>query len=330
MKRRQLVGFFLALGFAALFAGSPAWAGITPTPFRTGLFGVAAGQSIRISILNAGGVAGTIAPCMHVWDIAGTLLFERDAGVLAGGTGTFAEFGPVPDDNTPAGTSTGSSRRQVYAEVVFAHDAFPPDPISPPDPMATRILQRRILVTLEVVDAASGRTVLTLPFAAVGGVSPQPFTPPFAAVGGINPVPFRTGLFGVTAGQAIRLSVLNASGSGGLVQPRVRVREATGVLLFRANGAPLPAGGGTVIDFQPVPDDGQPAGGPVPDDNHVQLGVEVELVRAVYPPDPIAPPRFRAADVHLTLEVFDIATGRTIFTMPFAPGRPQPRVGRAQ
>lgn len=60
---------------ASLLAAS-AWAGIQPEPFRIGLFDVTAGQSIQISILNAGGEAGGIAPCYHVWDAAGTLLLE--------------------------------------------------------------------------------------------------------------------------------------------------------------------------------------------------------------------------------------------------------------
>jgi hypothetical protein len=44
---------------------------------------------------------------------------------------------------------------------------------------------------------------------------------------------------------------------------------------------------------------------------------EVELLPAVYPPDPVATPRARRGDFHLTLEVFDTATGQTVYTMPF-------------
>src|SRR5262245_36094029 len=43
---------------AALLAAPHAWAGIEPTPFRTGLFGVMAGQTIRVSVLNAGEARG--------------------------------------------------------------------------------------------------------------------------------------------------------------------------------------------------------------------------------------------------------------------------------
>jgi hypothetical protein len=46
--------------------------------------------------------------------------------------------------------------------------------------------------------------------------------------------------------------------------------------------------------------------------------VEVELVPAVFPPDPIATPRVRRGDIHLSLEVFDVTTGQTVDTTPFA------------
>jgi hypothetical protein len=41
------------------------WAGVQPTPFRTGLFGITPGQAIRVSVLNAGNIGGTINPCFH-------------------------------------------------------------------------------------------------------------------------------------------------------------------------------------------------------------------------------------------------------------------------
>ena len=47
MKRRQLAKSVLATFLVAHFSGSPAWAGIDPEPFRTGLFGVSRANHSR-------------------------------------------------------------------------------------------------------------------------------------------------------------------------------------------------------------------------------------------------------------------------------------------
>jgi len=273
-----------------------AWAGIQPEPFRTGLFGVTAGQAIRISVVNAGPARGIINPCFRVWDAAGTLLLETDGGPLPAGVGTFVDF-----DAPPAGAVF---RTQLRAEVELV------PAVHPPDPEAWRArLQRELLLSLEVFDTATGQTVFTTPFATVAGIDPEPFAP----VAGIEPVPFRTGLFGVTAGQAIRVSVLNAGDVGGIIEPCARVWDATGALLFDAETGPLPGGAGTFVDFAPV----SPPSGTPTRSTRVQLRAEVELLPAVFPPDPIAGRGLRRPEVHLNLEVFDTATGRTVYTLPF-------------
>ena len=298
----------------------PAWAGIQPQPFRTGLFGVTAGHSIRISILNAGETGGVIDPCFRVLDATGALLSEVDGGPLAGGAATFIDF-----IATPGGAA--GARLQLRAEVVFepATDGqAPANPAEyPPDPVAVLLRHRSVLVSLEVFDTATGQTVFTTPFAAVAGieptpfapvagVEPTPFTPPWVAVAGINPQPFKTGLFGVREGQSIRVSVLNAGEAGGVINPCVRVFDLDGTLLFEADAVPLAAGAGAFMDFNALP----PGPTRIPG-SRSQVRVEVELVPTVYPPDPIATPRVRRSDFHLTVEVFDIATGQTVYTMPF-------------
>ena len=66
MTRKQFVTSVLATSLVVLlFSGPVAWAGIEPQPFRTGLFGITAGQSIRVSFLNAGGEGGIINPCFN-------------------------------------------------------------------------------------------------------------------------------------------------------------------------------------------------------------------------------------------------------------------------
>lgn len=284
---------------------SPASAGIQPEAFRTGLFGVTAGQSIRISVLNAGEAGGVINPCMRVLDSTGARLSEVDGRTLAGGAGTFVDFIVLP------GGAAGE-RTPVRAEVVFAA-------VFPPDPVAVQLHQRSVLVTLEVFDTATGQTLFTTPFAAVAGVEPQPFAPvagidptPFVPVAGIDPQPFRTGLFGIKEGQSVRVSVLNAGNAGGIIEPCARVFDLDGTVLFEADPGPVAPGVGAFMDFDLLP----PGPTRVPAFRR-QLRVEVELVPAVHPPDPIAPPRARRSDVHLTLEVFDTATGRTVYTMPF-------------
>jgi hypothetical protein len=142
MTRRQLFTSVLAPFLVALVSGSPAWAGAGPTPFRTGLFGVTAGQSVRISVLNAGDARGVINPCFKIWDVAGRLLFETKAERLEGGLGTFVDFSPVPDDGAPPPTGTRvpgvplaplASRLQVRVEVEIEWEPVPDDGLPVPD-----------------------------------------------------------------------------------------------------------------------------------------------------------------------------------------------------
>ena len=303
-----------AAGLVAFLPGTAANMGVDPTPFRTGFFGVAAGQTIRMSIVNAGDAQGTINPCVRVWDAEGRLLFELDAGLVSPGLGTFVDFQPVPDDGSPppSGTPVRSGRAQVRAEVIFL--PVPDDGMPPGDPTAfQRALQRDIHLTLEVFDTATGQTVYTSPFAAVAGIDPEPFIPPFAKVAGIDPQPFRTGLFGTIAGQAIRVSILNAGDAGGGITPCTRVWDAAGTLLLETETGPLPGGLGTFVDFSPIPDDGSPPpSGTRILNGRAQIRAEVDF--ETVPEDGFN------RDAHVTLEVFDTATGKTVYTMPFAVG----------
>ena len=288
-----------------LLPASLVWAGIEPTPFRTGLFGVTKGQAVRISVLNTGGARSVINPCVRIWDAAGTLLFEMDGGLVWGGVGTFVDFGPPPDDGVPpptGGPIRDGNRVQLRVEVELV------PAVQPAVPPASRLSFRPdIHLTLEVFDTATGQTVYTTPFAAVGGIDPTPFR--------TRRAPFRTGLLGVTAGQSIRISVLNAGDASGVINPCWRVWDAAGALLFEADGGLLPGGVGTFVDFDPVPSTG---GSATPAGFRVQVRAEVELVPAVHPAHPAAALLARRSDAHLTLEVFDTATGQTVYTMPFA------------
>ena len=168
MKRRQLAKSVLATFLVAQFSGSPAWAGIQPTPFRTGLFGVVAGQTIRVSVVNAGGTAGIIDPCftppllvpaVRIRDVSGKPVFESKGGLLQEEEGMFLDVAFPPDPiRRPY-----PPRAQVRAEVVLELDT------------ATKRCND-IVLTLEVFDTATGRTAFTMPFTAVG-FNPQPEPP---------------------------------------------------------------------------------------------------------------------------------------------------------
>jgi len=185
---------------AAVLAAPFAWAGVEPTPFRTGLFGVTSGQAVRISVVNTGGTRSIITPCFRIRDASGRLLFETDGGPLPRGVGTAVEFVPVPEDGIPATRVTARRRVQLRVEVALPipedglpgpgcltpvpEDGLPvPDDGQPvPDDgeparggAVLRRLVRNVISTLEVFDIATGRTIYTMPFAAVAGVDPQPF-----------------------------------------------------------------------------------------------------------------------------------------------------------
>ena len=158
MQRTQLVRSILSASLVALFSVSPAWAGIDPQPFRTGLFGITPGQTIRVSVAFPGGV---INPCfmpevlvsdVSLRDVAGRRLFESKGGLLQEGMGTFF------DVSWEEMGLTRARRRQVRAEVVLEFDD-------------TLLRKEDLLVTLEVYDALTGRTAFTVAF------NPQPEPP---------------------------------------------------------------------------------------------------------------------------------------------------------
>ena len=161
MKRRQLAKSVLATFLVAQFSVSPAWAGIDPVPFRTGLFGVVAGQTIRVSVVNAGAAAGVINPCVtppllvpavRIRDVSGKPVFESKGRVLKEEEGMFLD---VAVQHPPDPTRLYPPRAQVRAEVVLELDT------------ATKPCND-IVLTLEVFDTATGRTAFTMPFTTVG------------------------------------------------------------------------------------------------------------------------------------------------------------------
>lgn len=84
----------LAAAVLAMAAGATRVEAIVIIGGKTGLFGLTAGQTARISVLNTGaGRVGGITPCVHVFDMNGTLLAEFEAGApVPPGQGTFFDF----------------------------------------------------------------------------------------------------------------------------------------------------------------------------------------------------------------------------------------------
>ena len=178
---------------ATLLSPSVASAGIEPEPFRTGLFGVAVGQAIRVSVLNAGNEGGIIEPCftpdlagfvVTIVGPAGRVLFESPHRALPVGMGTFTDFvPPLEDGGTVAGARVPGDASLVRGRRVQlrAAVAFELTPVlggrctEEEARRQVRRLLRGVHLTLEVFDLVSGRTVFTLPFADVGGVQPEPF-----------------------------------------------------------------------------------------------------------------------------------------------------------
>ena len=163
-----------------LLAVPPAWAGINPQPFRTGLFGITPGQAVRVSVLNAGSDGGTVNPCFNphlagfivkILGPAGRVLFESHHKVLLPGTGAFTDF-------TPDG-GLRERRSQMGAQVAIALTPTPEDGRCADDDVArrqARRLLRNVHLTFEVFDVATGRTAFTLPFSEVM-FNPQPEPP---------------------------------------------------------------------------------------------------------------------------------------------------------
>jgi hypothetical protein len=185
MQRRSFVRAIPTTLVVAVLAASQAWAGIEPTPFRTGLFGLAAGQAIRVSLLNAGNQTGIIGPCFFppdpvmatvvVRNLLGGALFKADTEKLSAGMGTFVDVPPDPTATTSSRTGglPASARRQLRVEAVVLLPV--PDDDACQAEEVLRALRRQVQLTLEVYDVATGRTEFTMPFVAVAGIDPQPF-----------------------------------------------------------------------------------------------------------------------------------------------------------
>jgi hypothetical protein len=115
----------------------------------------------------------------------------------------------------------------------------------------------------------------------------------------------KTGLFGVTSDQTVRVSILNSALTKGGIVPCAGIFDLNGNRLARFEGTlPLMMGHGAFFDFDARTFD-MPAG------ERLQLRVELELETPNDRTVPVQPD-----DVLITVEVFDNASGKTMFTVP--------------
>jgi hypothetical protein len=132
----------------------------------------------------------------------------------------------------------------------------------------------------------------------------------------IQPTPFRTGLFGITPGQGVRVSVFNGGATEKILLPAIRLFTPDGKKLFEAAAQKVIDGTGVFVDYIPdaLPKSVLVRGARA----QIRAEVEIEALTVagrLLPPGTIK--RLLPA-VHLTLEVFDLTSGQTIYTMPFS------------
>ena len=134
-----------------------------------------------------------------------------------------------------------------------------------------------------------------------------------------RPIVGKTGLFGITEGQTVRVSILNAQARGGIVPETGIFNMGGNEIARRESSAPLSQGQGTFFDFD-AGSLGLRAG------QRAQILVRVVLEQPPdpcqppdpgQPPDPCQPPDpARPGDAMVTVEVFDNASGKTMFVIP--------------
>jgi hypothetical protein len=155
-----------------LWGAKPTQAIILADGGKTGLFGVTSDQTVRVSILNSALTKGGIVPCAGIFDINGNRLarFEGTMPLMVG-HGTYFDF-----DATSLELRAGE-RAQLRVEVEL--EPSPDDGHSirtPDDGRSNHMKPDDIVVTVEVFDNVSGKTMFTVP-ATIKGFNPQPEPP---------------------------------------------------------------------------------------------------------------------------------------------------------
>jgi hypothetical protein len=118
----------------------------------------------------------------------------------------------------------------------------------------------------------------------------------------------KTGLFGITGGQTVRISTVNLAQNRGGIVPCFGVFDIAGnKIAGHEMGAPLPVGQGTFFDWDA-------SGLGLRQRQRAQIRVEVELEPAPGATGRMA--RIQPGDAIVTVEVFDNETGKTTFTIP--------------
>jgi hypothetical protein len=153
----------MLLAVCAIWGARPAEATIIING-KTGLFGVAEGQTVRVSIVNLAYTKGGIIPCVGIFDLNGNEIARHESGTpLRVGQGMFFDF-----DAASFGLRAGQ-RAQI--RVVAEISPTPDDNRGSPTPDDSDVA-----VTVEVFDNTSGKTMFVVP-ATLKGFNPQPEPP---------------------------------------------------------------------------------------------------------------------------------------------------------
>ncbi|HTG93567.1 MAG TPA: hypothetical protein VL866_13335 [Pyrinomonadaceae bacterium] len=165
-RRTELLATTAILGVLAIvfavWAARPVHA-IIIIGTKTGLFGVTTDQTVRVSILNSALTKGGIIPCAGIFDINGNRLARFEGTMpLRVGHGTYFDF-----DATSLDLRAGE-RAQLRVEVEL-------EP-SLDDGRSNHMKPDDIVVTVEVFDNVSGKTMFVVP-ATLKGFNPQPEPP---------------------------------------------------------------------------------------------------------------------------------------------------------
>ena len=113
---------------------------------KTGLIGITDGQTLRVNVANVGS-AGALEPCIKVFDAMGNLVAEFEGDRLTAGMA--ASFDLNRDDIVD---SRGRLELRLETEV------------EDPDERDARRLRKRVRITVEIFDNATGKTeVFTAP-----------------------------------------------------------------------------------------------------------------------------------------------------------------------
>ena len=145
---------------AAALAAQPAIPTTLANVRTTGMIGIADGQTARLNLLNP----GVQAPLLGIICTATVSFLDGDGGLLKSAT-----FSVIPGKSLSLDLHSDTDlnivagdRREIRAVISIPNiSIIPPPPATTPTPIAAAA-SCTVVPTLEILDTASGRTLVTL------------------------------------------------------------------------------------------------------------------------------------------------------------------------